>query len=148
MKQNTKLVPVEPTPEMVLRGERRSSARGSLTMPTQELRPCPFCGGMYIESDRDGAGCHSCVTCRDCAAWNRRAAAGPACAPAQPAAAVQLPFNGWYCAQCQRGVDASEVTFHEQHTVCGRVITNDMPPAATHPPAGEQTAALQEKRHD
>lgn len=44
----------------------------------------------------------------------------------QPAAPE---FNGWYCAHCQRGVDAIEVTYHEQHTVCGRVITNDAPPA-------------------
>lgn len=37
-------------------------------------------------------------------------------------------YVGWYCAHCQRGVDASEVTYHEQHEVCGRVITNDRPP--------------------
>lgn len=37
-------------------------------------------------------------------------------------------FEVWYCAHCQRGVDASEVTFHEQHTVCGRTITDDTPP--------------------
>lgn len=37
-------------------------------------------------------------------------------------------YKGWYCAHCQRGVDGSEVTFHEQHTVCGRVITDDLPP--------------------
>ena len=37
-------------------------------------------------------------------------------------------FVGWYCAHCERGVDSSEVTFHEQHEVCGRVITNDVPP--------------------
>jgi len=42
---------------------------------------------------------------------------------------VQEPeFVGWYCAHCERGVDASEVTFHEQHEVCGRVISNDVPP--------------------
>lgn len=39
-------------------------------------------------------------------------------------------YQGWYCAHCQRGIDASEVTFHEQHTVCGRKITDDRPPAA------------------
>lgn len=37
-------------------------------------------------------------------------------------------YVGWYCAHCERGVDASEVTYHEQHTVCGRVITDDRPP--------------------
>ena len=37
-------------------------------------------------------------------------------------------FKGWYCAHCQRGVDGSEVTFNEQHEVCGRVITDDVPP--------------------
>lgn len=37
-------------------------------------------------------------------------------------------FHGWYCAHCQHGVDASDVTFHEQHTVCGRMIANDVPP--------------------
>lgn len=30
----------------------------------------------------------------------------------------------------ERGVDASEVTFNEQHEACGRVITDDHPPAA------------------
>jgi len=49
---------------------------------------------------------------------------------AQPEKVVpdRLAFNGWYCAHCQTGVDGSEVTFNEQHTVCGRVITNDEPP--------------------
>ena len=51
---------------------------------------------------------------------------------AQPAAQEgQQPatYVGWYCANCKRGVDSSEVTFGEQHTTCGRVITNDVPPA-------------------
>lgn len=39
-------------------------------------------------------------------------------------------FNGWYCAHCQRGVDGSEVTYREAHEVCGRIITNDVPPAS------------------
>lgn len=47
----------------------------------------------------------------------------------QPAQQQQEPeYKGWYCAHCQRGVDSSEVTYHEQHTVCGRVITDDLPP--------------------
>lgn len=37
-------------------------------------------------------------------------------------------YKGWYCAQCQRGVDPREVTYYEQHEVCGRVITDDKPP--------------------
>jgi hypothetical protein len=37
-------------------------------------------------------------------------------------------YVGWYCAHCERGVDGSEVTYHEQHEVCGRVISNDRPP--------------------
>jgi hypothetical protein len=37
-------------------------------------------------------------------------------------------FKGWYCAHCQRGVDSSEVTFNEQHEVCGRYIADDIPP--------------------
>lgn len=45
------------------------------------------------------------------------------------------PFKGWYCSHCQRGVDASEVTYHEQHTECGRVITDDEPPATPQPGA-------------
>ena len=49
---------------------------------------------------------------------------------AEQSAPVQEPYKGWYCANCQRGVDASEVTYHEQHTVCGRTITDDAPPAA------------------
>jgi hypothetical protein len=46
-------------------------------------------------------------------------------------------FKGWYCAHCQRGVDASEVTFNEQHQVCGRVITDDVPPAQPAPDVRE-----------
>ena len=38
------------------------------------------------------------------------------------------PQPGWYCAHCQRGVDAREVTYSEQHEVCGRYIANDDPP--------------------
>lgn len=49
-------------------------------------------------------------------------------------------FEGWYCAHCQRGVDASEVTFHEQHTVCGRTITDDTPPE---PPVKESLTTEQ-----
>ena len=37
-------------------------------------------------------------------------------------------YVGWYCAHCERGVDGSEVTYHEQHEVCGRVVSNDRPP--------------------
>lgn len=46
-------------------------------------------------------------------------------------------FNGWYCAQCQCGVDPSEVTYHETHTVCGRYITDDEPPKAMPAPKQE-----------
>ena len=45
--------------------------------------------------------------------------------PAQPA-----DYVGWYCAHCQTGVDSRDVTFSEQHNACGRVITDDRPPAA------------------
>ena len=48
----------------------------------------------------------------------------------QPAQQQEPEYKGWYCAHCQRGVDSSEVTNHEQHTVCGRVITDDVPPKA------------------
>lgn len=51
-------------------------------------------------------------------------------AATEAAKAEPAEFKGWYCAHCQRGVDASEVTYHEQHTVCGRLITDDRPPAA------------------
>ena len=47
-----------------------------------------------------------------------------------PADAQPVPsdeYSGWYCAHCERGVDASEVTYHEQHEGCGRVITDDKP---------------------
>lgn len=47
-------------------------------------------------------------------------------------------FNGWYCAQCQCGVDPSDVTYHETHTACGRYITDDVPP--TSPRITEQDA--------
>lgn len=51
-------------------------------------------------------------------------AAGARAAPADE-------YAGWYCAHCERGVDASEVTYHEQHQACGRVITDDRPPKAS-----------------
>ena len=66
-------------------------------------------------------------------------------------------FNGWYCSRCQCGVDASEVTYHEQHTVCGRVITDDVPPPTPKrkPLTDEQKDAvladvvqMLEKQHD
>lgn len=65
---------------------------------------------------------------------------------AQPADQTpQDDHRGWYCAHCQRGVDGSEVTFREQHTVCGRVITDDRPPSqqvvAVQPAGGERDAA-------
>ena len=63
-------------------------------------------------------------------------------APDAPAPAPA--FNGWYCAHCQRGVDGSEVTYHEQHTVCGRVITDDVPPA----PAPAQEVGLTDRQFD
>ena len=50
-------------------------------------------------------------------------------AQAQPAPSDE--YVGWYCAHCERGVDASEVTYHEQHQACGRVITDDRPPRAS-----------------
>lgn len=58
---------------------------------------------------------------------------------------AEKAFDGWYCAHCQRGVDASEVTFNEQHTECGRVITSDEPPTDTsaRTPMESLTAALQ-----
>jgi len=40
---------------------------------------------------------------------------------------------GWYCVHCQRGVDAREVTYSEQHEVCGRYIANDDPPPPSAP---------------
>lgn len=43
----------------------------------------------------------------------------------QPPAETQ---PGWYCAHCQRDVDAREVTYSEHHDVCGRYIANDDPP--------------------
>ncbi|ULQ46980.1 hypothetical protein JN531_001530 [Flagellatimonas centrodinii] len=43
--------------------------------------------------------------------------------------------QGWYCAQCERGVDPSEVTFREAHETCGRIITDDNPPANKPAPA-------------
>ena len=55
-----------------------------------------------------------------------RAAILTANSSAQPAPDDE--YVGWYCAHCLRGVDASEVTYHEQHEACGRVITDDRPP--------------------
>jgi hypothetical protein len=65
-----------------------------------------------------------------------------ASAPAAPAP----EYAGWYCAHCQRGVDGSEVTFHEQHQACGRVITDDRPPAAPTPQATAPAGALLQAR--
>lgn len=57
-------------------------------------------------------------------------------AKAEPQPAQPTPnddYNGWYCAHCQCGVDVTEVTYREQHTACGRVITNDRQPAQPTP---------------
>lgn len=83
-----------------------------MTTPAKPELPEPELG--YIETDKSRQPAFSARQMRE------------ALQSAQPAAPQ---YNGWYCAHCQRGVDASEVTFHEQHTVCGRVITNDAPPA-------------------
>lgn len=56
-------------------------------------------------------------------AWREKLPPAP---DTQPASSDE--YVGWYCAHCERGVDASEVTYHEQHEVCGRVITDDRPP--------------------
>jgi hypothetical protein len=55
---------------------------------------------------------------------------------AQPAPSTE--YVGWYCAHCERGVDASEVTYHEQHQVCGRIITDDKPPKPAPPKPQDQ----------
>lgn len=67
-------------------------------------------------------------------------AAAPAAVPAGEAVAKADDFRGWYCAQGQRGVDGREVTFGEQHEVCGRYITDDRPP--TPQPADGEAVAL------
>ena len=46
----------------------------------------------------------------------------------KPKAPEQDKHTGWYCSHCQCRVDNLDVTFHEQHTVCGRVITDDKAP--------------------
>lgn len=43
-------------------------------------------------------------------AWREKL---PPASGAQPAPNDE--YIGWYCAHCERGVDASEVTYNEQH---------------------------------
>jgi hypothetical protein len=62
-------------------------------------------------------------------------------APAQ-ASAVDDDYKGWYCAQCQRGVDAREVTSHEQHEACGRFIAHDRPPKVEASAVDERAAGV------
>ena len=64
-------------------------------------------------------------------AVQKRLAAQWGYVPADAQPAPDDEYVGWYCAHCQRGVDASEVTCHEQHEACGRVITDDRPPKPT-----------------
>lgn len=62
-----------------------------------------------------------------------------------------VPFNGWYCAHCKCAVDPIDVTYHEQHTACGRVITHDAPPAQPAPamtPSAVELLAEKYANHD
>lgn len=61
--------------------------------------------------------------------WRDQESVPPHDAKLYTAPPAQAVSNGWYCAHCQTGVDPSEVTFNEAHTVCGRIITDDEPPA-------------------
>lgn len=69
--------------------------------PADVERTCPFCNETWVEQ----------------------------AATAQASEPSAAEYKGWYCAHCQRGVDAREVTFSEQHEVCGRYIADDRPPA-------------------
>jgi hypothetical protein len=92
-------------------------------IPALKSQSCAECG------DNDSGLALYCVKCID---------------TMQPSTAVAVPeFNGWYCAQCQCGVDPSEVTYHETHTVCGRYITDDEP--LTSPRITEQALSASTK---
>jgi len=64
-------------------------------------------------------------------------------ARAQEQAEQEPEYKGWYCAQCERGVDGSEVTFYEQHEACGRIITDDVPPKPVQQAEQEPVAWMQ-----
>ncbi|MFG1331229.1 hypothetical protein V5F41_08230 [Xanthobacter autotrophicus] len=63
--------------------------------------------------------------------------------PPEPSKPV---WRGWYCHHCQRGVDGSEVTFHEQHEVCGTYIGDAEPPPPE--PAKAEVVAWQHRYRD
>lgn len=83
---------------------------------------CPACGNKRCPRAHNHA--------LACTGSNDVGQPGSAWAHIKPAQQPQADddYKGWYCAHCQCGVDGSEVTFHGQHTVCGRVITDDRPP--------------------
>lgn len=53
---------------------------------------------------------------------------------------AQEAGTGWYCPRCNRAVDGREVTFHEEHEVCGTYIGDVNPPARVASDAPLQTA--------
>jgi hypothetical protein len=148
-----KLVPVEPTEEMIkavntadCHNFELSWAEGYKAMldAAPVLERVPESSGAYDMLDRF---LRNSLDDTDYAEYSDALETVLAHVPtAQPAPNVQ--HKGWYCAHCGRGVDGSEVTFNEQHQVCGRVITNDMPPAQPHADVAELVEALKwiEKR--
>ncbi len=102
---------------------------GTVTAGNSKTEPCPNgCGPLWPitwkEYAQRGDDAYEFVMQRMIKAEDERDALKAAAPPQAPAA------QGWYCAHCQRGVTPNEVTYSEQHTECGRVITGDAPPQA------------------
>lgn len=111
---------------------------GTVTSGDWVLVPRHPTDGMLREGSKWDTGMDSYPYCPGTGkVWAAMLAAAPQ-PPAETGNPVSPPAEaqpGWYCAHCQRGVDAREVTYSEQHEVCGRYIANDEPPPPSAPEA-------------
>lgn len=76
----------------------------------------------YLHSHPGDTGDEAVAECTDCDGTGKVSTV-----PAPPPEPKPV-WWGWYCPHCQRGVDGSEVTFHEQHLACGTYIGDAEPP--------------------
>lgn len=137
VRTNTDLLASERAANAILTAELEATRKlgGDDQQPFGYFRPEPF-GWTDCAATDDGAialyerppAQGEPVACFKCG----HAKHGGECVNVAPQPA-EPEHSGWYCAHCQRGVDSSEVTFHEQHLECGRVITDDSPPQPAEP---------------
>lgn len=83
--------------------------------------------GIIVDAAMTGFNCHDGDWAQRLFESQGTTARALARTPAPPPGPKPVRW-GWYCPHCQRGVDGSEVTFHEQHLACGTYIGDAEPP--------------------